>query len=135
MREKEFRAYCPETKYMAYQGTPDIETIQSFMFHWGDKILMQYTGFKDRNGKKVYEGDIVKDRLGRIMKIVYLNFMLQFEAISETNFTYAEVYHWQIKYSKTVPDNGYDHTKTEYDQFFNIEVIGNIIENPELLNE
>ena len=62
MREIEFRAYCPETKNMAYQGTPDLETIQSFMFHWGDKILMQYTGFKDRNGKKVYEGDIVNHK-------------------------------------------------------------------------
>ena len=128
MREIEFRAYCPETKYMAYQGTPDLETIQSFMFHWGGKILMQYTGFKDKNGKKVYEGDFVIDRFVRVMKIVYLNFMLQFEVKRETEFTYAELYHWQ-------PENGYDENKTEDEQFFNIKVIGNIFENPELLNE
>ena len=60
MREIEFRAYCPEKKYMAYQGTPDLETIQSFMYHWGDKLLMQYTGFRDKNGKKIYECDIVE---------------------------------------------------------------------------
>ena len=49
-----FRAWDESQKYMAYQGMPDLETIQSFIFHFGDKILMQYTGFKDFNGKKYF---------------------------------------------------------------------------------
>lgn len=33
MREIEFRAYCPEKKYMAYQGTPDLETFQKQVYN------------------------------------------------------------------------------------------------------
>ena len=59
-REIKFRAWDECQKYMAYQGSPDLETIQSFMHHFGDKTLMQYTGVKDKNGKEIYEGDILR---------------------------------------------------------------------------
>lgn len=57
MREIKFRAWDESQRYMAYQGSPDLETIQSFMHHFGDKELMQFTGLKDKNGLKIYEGD------------------------------------------------------------------------------
>ena len=59
MRTIKFRAWDESQKYMAYQGTPDLETIQSFFHHFGDKDLMQFTGFFDKNGKEIYEGDIL----------------------------------------------------------------------------
>jgi uncharacterized phage protein (TIGR01671 family) len=59
-RKIKFRVWDELQKYMAYQGSPDLETIQSFMHHFGDKPLMQYTGLKDKNGKEVYEGDILR---------------------------------------------------------------------------
>ena len=33
-----FRAWVESQKFMAIQGTPDLETLQSFMFHYADVI-------------------------------------------------------------------------------------------------
>ena len=60
MRTIKFRVWNEEQKYMAYQGTPDLETLQSFIFHFGDKELMQFTGLHDKNGKEIYTGDILQ---------------------------------------------------------------------------
>jgi uncharacterized phage protein (TIGR01671 family) len=117
-REIKFRAWIEKHKDMAVQGTPDIETLQSFMFHYGDEpILMQFTGLKDKNRKDVFEGDIVRltntaygSNTGIVKYFMHGNPSFQAEEINED---FPSTFHLQIKAKE-------------------IEVIGNIYENPEL---
>ena len=74
-------------------------------------ILMQYTGLHDKNGKEIYEGDIVKVRS---YPSGYIN---------------TEVY---FKDGKFAFDGSNYSFKDLNDK---VEVIGNIYENKELLNE
>ena len=106
MRPIKFRVWDEEQKYMAYQGTPDLETLQSFIFHFGDKELMQFTGLHDKNGKEIYEGDIVTDGVGKY-KIVY-----------------------DLKLAGYQPYCIFRDDPENY-----CEVIGNIYENPELISK
>lgn len=71
-----------------------------------DVVLMQYTGLKDRNSKEIYEGDIVN-----------------FEGI--TNY--------EIKFIRGGFAVDFKDGHRYLGQFANPEIIGNIYENPELL--
>lgn len=59
LREHKFRAWVPAYNHMAYQGTPDLEKLSSFMHHYSDHHLMQATGVFDKKGKEFFELDIV----------------------------------------------------------------------------
>ena len=65
MREIKFRAWDKEDKTMSVSF--EIGSILSE--NTIDKIFLQYTGLKDRNGKEIYDGDIVKDQIGEKSKI------------------------------------------------------------------
>lgn len=109
-REIKFRAWDENQKYMAYQGAPDLETIQSFIFHFGEDILMQFTGLKDKNGKEIYEGDILRHNHSNIGLYTVVKYD---DECAGFNICYGIV-----KWGMTSQD---------------IVIIGNIYENPNLI--
>jgi uncharacterized phage protein (TIGR01671 family) len=141
MREIKFRAWDKDNSEMYYQNETkynevweidfngirflEEQTIDSYLggeYHdqkdeWvaPNQILMQYTGLKDKNGKEIYEGDIVEcTQQGQSQK-------------GEVNFKDG-MFNWEYKkdelswlYGVTLKWDG--------------EIIGNIYENPELLKQ
>lgn len=112
MREIKFRAWDTSFKKMQYfnQENPITFPVMNLACQ-----LMQYTGLKDKNGKKIYEGDIVKYDKHTILQIEWLD--------GEACFHY--------KYLKSRPNVVEDIRMYRSDEEW--KVIGNIYENPELL--
>ena len=122
MRKIKFRAWDESQKYMAIQGTPDLETIQSFFFHFGGCQLMQFTGLYDKNGIEIYEGDILSDWN---------------EVDGKQVQSFLQVF-WCSDKGAWKLDNSFEQDKTSGDLLseeligFSYEITGNIYENPEL---
>ena len=92
-----------------------------------DGVLMQSTGLKDKNGKEIFEGDILKEnsmvgivKFGRYLDYEYIQYGLDGWLFSE-----------KLKLGFV------DTPLTEYvlDPHCSIEVIGNKFEHPHLLEE
>ena len=91
--------------------TDNVPTIE----RWNDIELMQFTGLKDKNGKEIYEGDIITSKL----------YPFQDNYCHDIYFNEAE---FRVRWTMFRLSEMFEHAN------HNVEVIGNIYENPELLN-
>lgn len=80
--------------------------------------LCQYTGLKDRNGKKIFEGDLVKVEIDQLFD--------SFTKVGEIEYRAPE---WFIDF----PNDGVSVSMKVVEEPEMIEVIGNVHEHPDLL--
>ena len=110
--------------YITHNGEHEISVynyevnIERWTHEVDPSTVGQYTGLKDKNGKRIFEGDIAKVLQGKDKDIAYVGF---------ENGAF-------MLYPKT--GNIYERTLWEY--WYNdwdVEVIGNITDNPEFLEK
>lgn len=125
MREIKFRAWDKKNKLMEYSGHM---TVQGEYYKIGFE-LMQYTGLEDKNGVEIYEGDIVAKP-----DTEYSYNSIRGEVVFGTGTYDSGVYKFPGFYIKAVGSSDTDGSANYfYDD--DLEVIGNIHGNPELLEE
>ena len=125
-----FRAWSKAEKIMSnvnkldfYNGVIDVLSFEAIEIE--KVVLMQSTGLKDKNGKEIFEGDILKGENGNLA--IYRHPTLGFYIIDSSN-------------TECFFADGVDVGVKEFNENLKyiskgLEVIGNIYENPELLEE
>ena len=122
-RELKFRAWDTLTDDW-YDGTLEIdfdwggivnEAVDLMNLEEGRYIVMQYTGLKDKNGKEIYEGDILRTGTDKDMVVGWSERFASF-VIHREGWAFQ---HWFGEACD--PED--------------CEVIGNIYEHPELLKQ
>jgi uncharacterized phage protein (TIGR01671 family) len=130
MREIKFRAWDKKSKTMFYQGSSDLESLQSFIFHWGNGELMQYVGLQDKWDNDIYEGDIVycfKDKFGK-NKHEYWTVRYR-----DSKFVVYNQLNSERDIEIDITESCYPIFTTDGKEYWVLEVIGNVHESKDLI--
>lgn len=127
-RDKPIMIYNAEDTYDCMTGEPVIIYKSCFgdVLEDDEYTIMQCTGLKDKNGKLIYEGDIV--RFKDCNDILVVNYQKEMAC-------FAPQFYSKGKYGGRLWFDDYDSFEHQFYKSNNFEVIGNIYENKELLDE
>jgi uncharacterized phage protein (TIGR01671 family) len=116
MREIKFRLWDKEFNKMRVTGMGVNKGVLSCD---DDCVIMQYTGLKDRTGRDIYEKDLLLIPSGYGGDFFYK------QVIAEVKYDAPEFYPYNLSHKEGLVFQDF--------QWEDCEVIGNIYENPELL--
>ena len=110
-----------DSKFVDICQQGDTERYTEMSVEFDEITLMQSTGLFDRNGKEIFEGDIV-----------------QFEdCYTETDFLYVNtgIVEWSQGSFTITKRDSVEMGDLLDGEFLDVTIIGNVYENPELLEE
>ena len=124
-REIKFRAWDGEEMHDVIEYSAENCRVPLRRFPFSESIVpeevMQYTGLKDKEGKEIYEGDILQT--GKEKQVIEFSSEIY---VPSSDQSYYASYHWGYRlYSKNYIVFNPEQCK----------IIGNIYENPELLEK
>lgn len=130
MREIKFRAFHKEQKRMFEVGAISFELKKVFQkdglsWRFDEVELMQFTGLHDKNGKKIWENDIVK--------LSFPSGELAFIKWEQSECKFVAYRRWSSQYGATLHVCGNYLLRNDF--YADFEIIGNIWDNPELIKE
>lgn len=127
-REIKFRAWNRKIKVFIYWTLDQMFKTKSVTDEeFGDNDWMQFTGLHDRNGKEIYEGDVVKGYIPNVtLEPSEVISSIYFE---EGSFIFSKSNDEPITLREIIKISNKKECK-----FLGLEIIGNIHDNPELLD-
>ncbi len=139
MREIKFKAWDKSQQRMLSVSEPDNQGKREYypfevaigFSHWDkeDITLLQFTGLKDKNGKEIYEGDILKrtgmrDNFHGLLRDTSKSELI----VVEIKVTHTEFGLYSVGFSMNTQQTYAERTNPA-----TYEIIGNKFENPDLL--